>query len=233
MKRFVCQVFVLPAVLVCASACGGGESSSTSASGGSGPGETGGTGGAGGSASGGASSGGASSGGASSGGSSLGGATALGSGVNPDKLGKDLTSSDLSKLCFASRAYVDTILSLEEYCTANGSLAASIAYAENPDADDDELRAVCNAGRQECLDGPEPTKVGCIEAVQLSDCEANVAEMELCIKANLDQSVELLASSPECSTLTAAQLSEPSPQPEPSADCVALGDRCPGLYTPN
>jgi hypothetical protein len=125
----------------------------------------------------------------------------------------DLTTAQGAQLCSDIQRYVDSNV-FPALCRASSSLAgpeaAYLDLLQNPAATDSELRAVCasevvDAGS--CSDfGTDGGTETCNLSQVPSSCQATVGDYTTCVNDSTAADLQLYASVPSCSTLTAASL---------------------------
>ena len=168
-----------------------------------------------------------------------GGGADLGSGVDSDKQGEDLTDDEVESICQAGQDYVEEKVSSDSF---NKSVcrfaAASIALASGDEA---TMKSLCDLGYDKCVDCiGNPDKEGCedfdtdteqsdcsIEEAP-ADCTSTVGEIEACLKATLDLSVSLFEDVPGCDELTEdTELPVVDDELDMPAACETVEENCP------
>src|SRR6187399_2539873 len=142
-----------------------------------------------------------------------GGGADLGSGVDSDKQGEDLTDDEVESVCQAVQDYADEKVSSDSFNKAVCRFAAASAALLS--GDEATMKSLCNLGYDKCLDCiANPDKEGCedydTETEQddcsleeaPADCTSTVGEIEACFKATVDLSVSIFEDVPSCDDLT-------------------------------
>ena len=162
------------------------------------------------------------------GGSGGGGSVTSVSGSKP--LGT-LTSSEQTKLCNDTGAYIGRSLSKADTCR----LAAFVLAALSGASTDAELRTACSMAESQCNSAPSSGgTTGTCDPIPAS-CTATVDQYSACVSAEVTATKQSLQSIPSCSTITLADLTSGGTggdnAPPPQA-CVDFTAACPGYTVP-
>jgi hypothetical protein len=151
-----------------------------------------------------------------------------------------LTTAQVAQLCTDLGTYVDKNV-VPALCQASYSLAgpeaAYLDLLQNPAATNSELRAICAS---EVVDAGSCSELGadggtgsCNISQVPSTCQATVGDYATCINDETTADLQLYASVPSCSTLTAASLTAyfaadggSSANPPEPASCAQFDSTC-------
>ena len=119
-----------------------------------------------------------------------GGIADIRSGLPPDKLGEDLTATELEQLCGAARAFA------EEHPVEETARCRMIGLAATGGAETAEYeKLVCQDHYDRCTPSSEPVRTFCDGAAPgediLSLCKSTVQEIESCLSIRVARTVEL------------------------------------------
>lgn len=171
-----------------------------------------------------------------------GGGGSLGSGVEPDKQGEDLTDDEVETLCEATDDYLSDKLTSDSFKKATCRYAAAYA-AQTQAPSEGTLKSFCDLAYDLCVSClEEPDAEGCEDFPDLSetepadcsgeeaptDCTSTVGEIEACFKATMDEGIANLSSAPSCDDLTMdSELPDASLGFEWAAKCDTVEENCP------
>ena len=152
-----------------------------------------------------------------------------------------LTAAQIAQLCSDVQSYVDNTF-FPAVCRGGSALlgpeAAYLDFLQNPTASTSELRATCTSAAamdaaDTCPDSFVDAGTQTCNISQIpSTCQATVGDYAKCINDSTNADLQLYASVPSCSTLTAASLTAyfaadggSSNPPEP-ASCSTFDSTC-------
>lgn len=168
-----------------------------------------------------------------------GGGGGLGSGVDSDKQGEDLTDDEVESICEAGQDYVEEKVSSDSFNKSVCRFAAASVALTAPD--EEAMKEACDEGYDLCVDCmANPDNEGCedfdtdteqgdcsIEEAP-EDCTSTVGEIEACLKATVDLSVSLFKNVPSCDDLTEdTELPVLDDELDTPAACETVEDNCP------
>ena len=170
----------------------------------------------------------------------------LGSGVDSDKQGEDLTEAEVKTICDASGDYFEEVYSADNFA-ATVCRYAGVRLAVERATSGDSMESVCDAGVDlcmDCVDDPEAEgcedfpdltleddEIDCSDTSVPDDCSATVSEIEACLKAIVDLPMEVLSGVPSCSAInedTEVPVLDEIGEEMP-AECERLEDSCPEI----
>lgn len=166
----------------------------------------------------------------------------LGSGVDSDKLGEDLTDDEVESICEAGQDYLEKKMASDSFEKSICRFAAVSVALSAPD--EEAMKEACDEGYDLCVDCmANPDKAGCedfetdTEESDCSleeapaDCTSTAGEIEACYKATVDLSTSLFADVPGCDELTEdSELPELEDELDTPAACESVEDDCPELF---
>lgn len=171
-----------------------------------------------------------------------GGSNSFGTGVEPDKLGEDLTDDEVEALCEASVEYTSDKVASDSFRKATCRFAAAYA-AQTQAPSEDTLESYCelaydlcidcmeNPDAEGCEDFPDPSEdepADCSDEEAPADCTSTVAEIETCMKTTIDDGIATLTSVPSCDRVTMdTELPDVTAAFEFAAECETVEENCP------
>jgi len=176
-----------------------------------------------------------------------GGGDSLGSGVDSDRAGEDLTEDEVKTICEATGDYVKETYASGKFAAALCQYAG-VRVAVERATSEDSMESLCNAGVDlcnDCVDDPETEgcedfpdltfaeeEIDCSDTSVPEDCSATVGQLEACVKATLDQPIDAISNVPSCSGVN-ENTEVPSLDDigeEMPAECQVVEDNCPEFF---